>query len=105
MCILLSKNKKISNTVFKTVELQGLICTVFLPEEDRTVSISCEHLEPVVPMHGDAVKVIMGEDREAIGQLISIDTTEGVVRLGSGSNEEVKLLALKLLCRYVKADH
>ncbi|XP_075228601.1 transcription elongation factor subunit Spt5 [Lycorma delicatula] len=82
--------------------INGLICTVFLPEEDRTVSISCEHLEPVVPMRGDAVKVIMGEDREAIGQLISIDNTEGVVKL---SNDEVKLLALKLLCRYVKAEH
>lgn len=75
---------------------------MFLPEEDRTVSISCEHLEPVVPMHSDAVKVIMGEDREAIGQLLSIDNIEGVVKL---SNGDVKLLALKLLCRYVKADH
>lgn len=42
------------------------------------------------------MKVIMGEDREAIGILVSIDNQEGVVKLGQG---EVKMLQLRFLCK------
>lgn len=69
---------------------------MFLPDEDRTVNILQEHLEPVVPQQGDQVKVILGEDRESMGQLLSIDTQEGVVALHTG---EVKMLQLRYLCR------
>ena len=37
------------------------MCSVFLPDEDRTVSIAAEHLQPVQPSRGDRVKVIMGK--------------------------------------------
>ena len=37
------------------------MCSVFLPAEDRTVSIAADHLQPVQPSRGDRVKVIMGE--------------------------------------------
>lgn len=37
------------------------MCSVFLPDEDRTVSISAEHLQPVQPSRGNKVKVIMGK--------------------------------------------
>ncbi|KAF4528479.1 hypothetical protein B566_EDAN013026 [Ephemera danica] len=53
-------------------------------------------LEPVVPQRGDQVKVILGEDREAVGTLLSIDNNEGVVKL---SPDEVKMLQLRYLCR------
>lgn len=76
--------------------LQGGQCAVFLPDEDRTVNILQEHLEPVVPQQGDQVKVILGEDRESMGQLLSIDNQEGVVELNAG---EVKMLQLRYLCR------
>ncbi|KAF4530960.1 hypothetical protein B566_EDAN011341 [Ephemera danica] len=46
--------------------ISGGMCTVFLPEEDRVVNLAAEQLEPVVPQRGDQVKVILGEDREAI---------------------------------------
>lgn len=75
---------------------QGGQCAVFLPDEDRTVNIFQEHLEPVVPRQGHRVKVILGEDRELMGQLLSIDNQEGVVELDSG---EVKMLQLRYLCR------
>lgn len=76
--------------------ISGGQCAVFLPDEDRTVNILQEHLEPVVPQQGDQVKVILGEDRESMGQLLSIDTQEGVVELHTG---EVKMLQLRYLCR------
>ncbi|XP_046400146.1 transcription elongation factor SPT5 isoform X2 [Ischnura elegans] len=76
--------------------ISGGNCSVFLPEEDRVVNIVSDHLEPIVPQRGDQVKVIMGEDREAVGQLLSIDNQEGVVKL---AQDEVKMLQLRFLCR------
>jgi len=35
--------------------LQSGMCSVFLPAEDKVVSIPCEHLEPVQPEKGDKV--------------------------------------------------
>lgn len=57
------------------------MCSVFLPDEDRTVSISCDQLEPVIPAWPNPIKVILGEDKERTGQLLSIDNQEGVVKL------------------------
>lgn len=37
------------------------MCSVFLPKEDRVISIAAEHLQPVEPRRGERVKVIMGE--------------------------------------------
>mgnify|MGYP006905827900 CR=1 FL=1 len=95
------------------------MCSVFLPDEDRTVSIAAEHLQPVQPSRGDRVKVIMGksyfkndaveqvvecfdfiftgEDRDSTGSLLSIDSQEGVVKLDQ--NGDVKMLQLKFLCK------
>ena len=42
------------------------MCSVFLPAEDRTVSIAADHLQPVQPSRGDRVKVIMGETQTYI---------------------------------------
>lgn len=75
---------------------QGGMCAVFLPVEDRVVNLVCEELEPVVPSRGDRVKVIIGEDREAVGTLLSIDNQEGVVKL---NKDEVKMLHLRFLCK------
>jgi len=37
------------------------MCSVFLPDEDRTVNIVPDHLQPIRPERGDRVKVIMGK--------------------------------------------
>ena len=77
------------------------MCSVFLPDEDRTVSIAPDHLAPVQPTRNNKVKVIMGEDRESTGTLLSIDSQEGVVKLDQSG--DVKMLQLKYLCK-MKAD-
>uniref|UniRef100_A0A1B6GUV3 Spt5 C-terminal domain-containing protein n=1 Tax=Cuerna arida TaxID=1464854 RepID=A0A1B6GUV3_9HEMI len=77
--------------------ISGGMCSVFLPDEDRTVSISCEQLEPVIPAWPNPVKVILGEDKERTGDLLSIDNQEGVVKL---DGDEVKMLQLRYLCKY-----
>ena len=70
---------------------------MFLPDEDRTVSIAAEHLQPVQPTRGTKVKVILGEDRDSTGLLLSIDSQEGVVKLDQ--NGDVKMLQLKYFCK------
>jgi len=77
------------------------MCTVYLLTEDRVVNLACEQLEPVIPSRGDRVKIIIGEDREAIGTLLSIDNQEGVVKL---STDEIKFLQLKFLCKMKESN-
>jgi len=78
------------------------MCSVFLHDEERTVNIAADHLTPVVPSRGDKVKVILGdEDKEQTGQLLSIDSQEGVVKLDVSG--DVKMLQLKYLCK-MKSD-
>ena len=68
----------------------------------RTVNIQADHLAPVVPSRGDKVKVILGdEDKDMTGQLLSIDSQEGVVKLDHSG--DVKMLQLKYLCK-MKSD-
>lgn len=76
--------------------ISGGMCSVFLLKEDRVVSITSEHLEPVVPRAGDKVKVILGEDREETGELLSIDMPEGVVKM---SNGKITMQPLRYLCK------
>ncbi|KAA0192293.1 hypothetical protein HAZT_HAZT006833 [Hyalella azteca] len=76
--------------------ITGGNCSVFLPEEERVVNINGEHLEPVVPVQGDRVKVIFGEDREQMGSLLSIDNNEGVVNM---DHSDLKMLQLRYLCK------
>jgi len=77
-------------------------CSVYLHEEERVVTIPGVDLMPVVPSRGDKVKVILGdEDKDQSGQLLSIDSQEGVVKLDNSG--DVKMLQLKYLCK-MKSD-
>ncbi|XP_059058114.1 transcription elongation factor SPT5 [Achroia grisella] len=76
--------------------VSGGMCAVYVPLEDRVVNVLADLLEPVVPQSGDKVKVIAGEDREAVGQLISIENQEGVVKFGT---DDIKIMQLRHLCK------
>ncbi|KAH3888745.1 transcription elongation factor SPT5-like [Dreissena polymorpha] len=78
--------------------ISGGMCSVFLPDEDKVVNISCEHLEPVQPEKNDKTKVILGEEREATGTLLSIDGFEGVIKL-DGGEKNIKMLPIRFLCK------
>ncbi|KAG6441108.1 hypothetical protein O3G_MSEX001682 [Manduca sexta] len=71
-------------------------CAVYLPHEDRVLTVPPDLLDPVLPQAGDRVKVIAGEDREAVGQLISIENQEGVVKFGT---DDIKIMQLRHLCK------
>lgn len=77
------------------------MCTVFLPDEDRYVNIECERLMPVKPAVSDHVKVIGGTYREAVGELLTIDQLEGVVKMAGELERDnnVKMIDLDMLCK------
>jgi transcription elongation factor SPT5 len=79
--------------------ISGGMCTLFLPEEDKVISVASEHLEPVLPDKGDRVKVIIGDEREFTGNLLSIDGLEGVVKLDRGN---LSMCPLNYLCKMPK---
>ncbi|KAJ8965744.1 hypothetical protein NQ314_003922 [Rhamnusium bicolor] len=81
--------------------ISGAMCSVFLPEEDRVVNIMSDHLDPVRPQRGDQFKVIIGEEREQTGELLSIDVHEGVVKI----KDDITMLPLQNLCKMRKSDH
>ncbi|TSN39346.1 Transcription elongation factor SPT5 [Bagarius yarrelli] len=73
----------------------GGMCSVYLQDTEKVVSISSEHLEPVTPTKNNKVKVILGEDRESTGVLLSIDGEDGIVRMEL--DEQLKILNLRFL--------
>jgi len=73
------------------------VFSIFL-DEDRVVNILSEHLEPVQPKANERVKVVFGEDRESTGVLLSIDGTEGVVKI-DGRDGDIRLLNMRYLCK------
>uniref|UniRef100_A0A673A2A3 Transcription elongation factor SPT5 n=1 Tax=Sphaeramia orbicularis TaxID=375764 RepID=A0A673A2A3_9TELE len=77
--------------------ITGGMCSVFMQESDKVVSISSDHLEPVTPTKNNKVKVILGEDREATGILLSIDGDDGIVRMEL--DDQLKILNLRFLGR------
>uniref|UniRef100_A0A669C733 Transcription elongation factor SPT5 n=1 Tax=Oreochromis niloticus TaxID=8128 RepID=A0A669C733_ORENI len=75
----------------------GGMCSVFMQETEKVVSVSSDHLEPVTPTKNNKVKVILGEDREATGILLSIDGDDGIVRMEL--DDQLKILNLRFLGR------
>lgn len=75
------------------------LCSVFLRQEERTVSILSEYLLPVPPETEDEFKVIYGDDREAIGVVIGKTNNEIIGDIGG----ERKMLPLSYVCK-LKTD-
>uniref|UniRef100_A0A0A1WN47 Transcription elongation factor SPT5 n=1 Tax=Zeugodacus cucurbitae TaxID=28588 RepID=A0A0A1WN47_ZEUCU len=77
------------------------VCSVFLRQEDRSVSIVSEHLAPVPPEVGDEFKVIYGDERESVGKVRSIsDKDTSLCQI----NDEMKLLPTAYLCKMKSID-
>uniref|UniRef100_H2Y419 Transcription elongation factor SPT5 n=1 Tax=Ciona savignyi TaxID=51511 RepID=H2Y419_CIOSA len=76
-------------------KIGGGLCNVYIDEIQRTVSVPGNNLEPVIPVKNDKVKVILGEDRETTGELISIDDKDGIVRMDQ--DKQLKILQLRFL--------
>ncbi|EDM07905.1 suppressor of Ty 5 homolog (S. cerevisiae), isoform CRA_c [Rattus norvegicus] len=78
------------------------MCSVYLKDSEKVVSISSEHLEPITPTKNNKVKVILGEDREATGVLLSIDGEDGIIRMDL-EDQQIKILNLRFLGKLLEA--
>lgn len=70
-------------------------CSVFLPEEDRVITLQSIYLEPVQPLVQDHCKLLYGEDREATGILLAVSRKDGTVLI----NSEKRIVPLNFLCK------
>jgi transcription elongation factor SPT5 len=67
---------------------------------DKTINIGLDYLDPQIPQKGDRVMVIIGDDKGAVGRLLSIDGVEGVIKLENRhEGEEITMKQLKFLCK------
>lgn len=76
------------------------VCSVFLRQEDRSVSIVSEHLAPVPPDVGDEFKVIYGDERESIGTVVSMSGKECICKM----NNDLQMIPIGYLCKMKSID-
>ncbi|XP_031557165.1 transcription elongation factor SPT5-like [Actinia tenebrosa] len=77
--------------------VNGNICTVYLFDEKRDISIPASNIDSVEPSKLEKVKVITGDDRECTGTLINIDNDDGIIKMDK--TEQLKILPLKYLAK------
>ncbi|KAK3743846.1 hypothetical protein QZH41_011853, partial [Actinostola sp. cb2023] len=77
--------------------VNGNICTVYLYDEKRNISIPAANIDSVEPSKLEKVKVITGDDRECTGTLINIDAEDGIIKMDR--TEQLKILPLKHLAK------
>lgn len=78
--------------------VSGCVTNVFLPQEDRVVSVPSNELLPVHPEQSkDKYRVIDGDYRDQTGVIISIDGSECVCRPDGPDN--IRFLPKKMLCK------
>eukprot|EP01090_Pellita_catalonica_P006455 TRINITY_DN1667_c0_g2_i1.p1 TRINITY_DN1667_c0_g2~~TRINITY_DN1667_c0_g2_i1.p1 ORF type:complete len:622 (+),score=97.82 TRINITY_DN1667_c0_g2_i1:1344-3209(+) len=74
-------------------------CEVSLIESGDTLTVPVQNLEPVVPGKKDQIKIIKGQGKGSIGEIIGIDGADGIVKMEA--DLDIKILNLNLLGRYV----
>lgn len=78
--------------------VSGNVTNVFLPQEDRCVSVPSNELQPVPPEQShDRYRVIDGDHRDQTGTIISIDGPECVCK--PDGPENIKFISMKNLCK------
>lgn len=77
------------------------VCSVFLQQEDRSVSVVSEHLAPVLPEVDDEFKVIYGDERESVGKVVSQSEKDtSICQL----NGDIKMIPTVYLCKMKSID-
>ncbi|XP_048581601.1 transcription elongation factor SPT5 isoform X2 [Nematostella vectensis] len=83
-------------------DVVGGVCTVYLPDEGRSISTVGAHIDAVQPDKQDKVKVIVGDYRERTGTLINIDDKDGIIKMDRP--EELKILPLDYLAKLASSS-
>jgi transcription elongation factor SPT5 len=91
-----------AKAVIRAVESPTLARVIILNESRVVESIPIDYLEPVKPEKKNSLKILLGEWEGQLGQLISVDGEDGIVKLHSGSGE-FKMIPFRYLAKYTPA--
>ncbi|XP_055342396.1 transcription elongation factor SPT5-like [Paramacrobiotus metropolitanus] len=75
----------------------GAMCSIFLPEKDKVITILVSQVEPITPSRGDLVKVILGDERDICGKMLSVDGREAVFK--PENSDQMKMVPWHYLCK------
>lgn len=81
--------------------VSGRQCSVGLYDENRTVLVSVDNIDPVELHIGDKCKVVVGDECSVRGTLINIDSPDGILKLEQ--TEQLKIFPLKFLAKLGRA--
>lgn len=93
-------NNSLAGQIGYITSISGNVTNVFLPQEDRCVSVPSSELQPVAPESGERYKVIAPESelRDQVGTIISVDGPDCICKHDLGKND-VKFISKKHLCK------
>lgn len=72
-------------------------CSVYLPDEERIVTVGNDNLEPLMPKTSDDAKVLCGSYKDRTGNMVAIDGCDGVIIMPD--EKDPILIPLLHLCR------
>ncbi|XP_050426414.1 transcription elongation factor SPT5 [Adelges cooleyi] len=78
-------------------EVGEAMCILYLPDEDREVTIENENLEPIMPKLNDYIKVLAGQHLGRTGSMVALEGSEAVVVMPDEKNP--MLVPLLYLCK------
>jgi hypothetical protein len=94
-----SSDLKLRGQIGEIRTVTNQTCSIFLPDEDRVMTVPSSQLEPVTPQLQDPCKLIYGDDREATGILLQMSAKDATVLI----NKEKRMVPLSHVCK-IKSD-
>lgn len=94
-----SADSKLRGQIGEIRTVTNHTCSIFLPEEDRVMTVPSSQLEAVIPQVQDPFKLIYGDDREATGILLALNGKDATVLI----NSEKRFIPVSHICK-MKAE-
>lgn len=90
-------NNSLAGQIGYITSISGNVTNVFLPQEDRCVSVPSNELQPVPAESSQRFRALDGDYRDQTGIIISVDGPDCVCKLDT--ENLVKFIPRKLLCK------
>ncbi|PIO68445.1 Supt5 repeat protein [Teladorsagia circumcincta] len=74
-------------------------CQVYIPDLKCSATADFDQIEPLKPQEGDYTRVIYGDELGVMGQLISVDEADCVIKVGA---DDMRLSPLEFCCKFSK---
>lgn len=95
-----SNKNSLSGQICYITSVSGNVTNLFLPQEDRCISVNSSELAPVQPdMIRERFRVIDGEYRDLTGIVISINGQDCFCQLDIAGQDQLRLIDTRYLCK------